>query len=265
MPTATEVTTTDTRLRPTRAQCGLMGLTLLLGIAIGAFLALPPMAQKTAYHAFHDGRALFGVPNAANVLSNLPFTIIGLLGLRFLAGASDHAVAADGRAAYVALFAGLTLTGFGSAYYHWAPDNRTLVWDRLPMVIAFMGLFAAMIGERIDARLGRRMLLPLIALGLYSVMHWARVDDLRLYGVVQFYPVLAIPVMLWAFPGRYTHGGYVLAAIACYIAAKVLEDADGRIFQLGAVLSGHTLKHLVAAAGGWCLYRMLTLRRLTRV
>lgn len=251
--------TTDLRLP--RPQIGLMGLALLLGVAIGAYLALPPIAQKVGYHAFHDGRALFGITNAANVLSNIPFTLVGLLGLRFLAGPSEPAVAPDLRPAYLALFLGLTLTGVGSAYYHWAPDNRTLVWDRLPMVIAFMGLFAAMIGERIDLGLGRRMLIPLIALGLFSVLHWARVDDLRPYGVVQFYPILAIPVMLWAFPPRYTHGRYVLAAIGCYVVAKLLEDADGHIFAHGELLSGHTLKHLAAATGGWCLYRMLTLRQ----
>jgi drug/metabolite transporter superfamily protein YnfA len=248
-------------LRLTRPQLGLMGLTLLLGVAIGAFLALPPIAQKAAYHAFHDGRALFGIPNAANVLSNIPFTFVGLLGLRFLAGPSEHTVARDLRPAYLALFVGLTLTGFGSAFYHWAPDNRTLVWDRLPMVIAFMGLFAAMISERIDMRLGQRLLAPLIALGLFSVIHWARVDDLRLYGIVQFYPILAIPVMLAAFRPRYSHGRYVLAAIGCYVVAKLLEDADGHIFKLGELLSGHTLKHLAAATGGWCLYRMMTLRQ----
>jgi Ceramidase len=256
------VGTTIADLRMTRPQWGVMGLTLLLGIAIGALVALPPMAQKAAYHAFHDGRALFGIPNAANVLSNIPFTVVGLLGLRFLAGSSDHAVSQPLRPAYLALFVGLVLTGFGSAYYHWSPDNRTLVWDRLPMVIAFMGLFAAMIGERIELQLGRRMLAPLLALGLFSVIHWARVDDLRLYGVVQFYPVLAIPVMLWAFAPRYTHGHYVLAAIACYVIAKVLEDSDGHIFALGEMLSGHTLKHLAAAAGGYCLYHMLKVRTL---
>jgi hypothetical protein len=101
----------------------------------------------------------------------------------------------------------------------------------------------------------------LVALGVFSVLLWARIDDLRLYGVVQFYPVLAIPLILWAFPARYSHGSLLLAAIGCYVGAKLLEDADGRLFALGQFVSGHTLKHLAAAAGGWCVYRMLVVRQ----
>ncbi len=248
-------------LRLTRPLWGLMGLILLFGVAIGAYLALPPYPQNMAYHAFHDGRTLFGIPNAANVLSNIPFTIVGLLGLRFLASPPGAALGHEIRLAYVALFIGLALTGLGSAYYHWAPDNRTLVWDRLPMVIAFMGLFAAMVGERIDPKLGQRLLVPLIGLGLYSVIHWAQFDDLRLYGIVQFYPMLAIPVLLMAFRPRYTHGWLVIAAIGAYALAKQLDHADGAVYALGELISGHTLKHLSAAFGGWCLYRMLIVRQ----
>ena len=244
-----------------RAQAGLLGLVLLFGVALGACLALPAIPQRITYHAFHDGRSWLGIPNVLNVLSNAPFTIIGLFGLSFLNRATAGAIPMAVRPAYATLFAGLVLTGFGSAFYHWAPDNHTLVWDRLPMTLAFMGLFAAVIGERISPALGRRLLLPLVLLGLFSVLLWARVDDLRLYGVVQFYPVLAIPLILWAFPARHSHGAMLLAAIGCYVVAKLLEDADGRLFALGHLVSGHTLKHLAAAAGGWCVYRMLTVRR----
>ena len=262
MPVSMHTPATSTLdLSLSRPQAGLIGLALLLGVALGACLALPPMAQKASYHAFHDGRAWLGIPNALNVLSNVPFAIIGLMGFRFLAGPSEHALPDALRPAYATLFAGLVLTGFGSAYYHWASDNHTLVWDRLPMTLAFMGLFAAVIGERINISLGRRLLVPLVALGIFSVLLWARVDDLRLYGAVQFYPVLAIPVIQWAFPARYSHGPMLLAAIGCYVVAKLLEDADGHVFALGHLISGHTLKHLAAAAGGWCVVRMLTVRR----
>jgi Ceramidase len=244
----------------TRAQVGAIVLWHLLGIALGVMALLPPIAQKAAYHAFHDARPWLGVPNALNVLSNIPFMIIGLLGLRHVARATEESIPVALRPAYLILFSGLLLTGFGSAYYHWAPDNHTLVWDRLPMTLAFTSLFATVLGERIDLNLGRYAAVPLAVLGLGSVVWWAAFDDLRPYGIVQFYPILAIPVLLWAYPPRYTASSGLIAALGCYLVAKALEDADGSIFAFGHVVSGHTLKHLMAAAGSWCIYRMLVIR-----
>ena len=149
----------------------------------------------------------------------------------------------------------------GSAYYHWAPDNHTLVWDRLPMTLAFVGLFTAVVGERIDLEFGRRLLVPLAGFGIGSVLWWAAFDDLRPYGSVQFYPILAIPVLMWAFPPRYTGSSAILAALGCYVIGKGLEKSDGTVFAFGQVVSGHSLKHLMAAAGCWFLYRMITSRR----
>ena len=196
-------------------------------------------------------------------MSNIPFVIIGLLGLRHVLGATAQSIPRALRKAYLILFSGLLLTGLGSVYYHWSPDSRTLVWDRLPMTLAFTSLFSAILGERIDLDLGRRITVPLAAIGIGSVLWWAAFDDLRLYALVQIYPILAIPVLLWAFPPRYTSSGGIVAAIGCYLVAKWLETADGAIYALGQMVSGHTLKHLVAAAGGWCLYRMLVVRRPT--
>jgi Ceramidase len=258
-PTLTQ--TNPTALVLTRPQIGLTILALVFGIALGALLFLPAVPQKLAYHAFHDGRSWLGMPNALNVLSNLPFTLIGLLGLNHVLGAPPAALPRDLRRPYLTLFIGLIMTGVGSAYYHWSPDNHTLIWDRLPMTLAFMGLFSAIIGERLSLQLGRRVLEPLVLAGFASVLYWAVFDDLRPYAIVQFYPIVAIPLMLWAFPARFSHGHAYLAAIGCYVVAKVLEDADGHIFAFGHLLSGHTLKHLAAAVGGWCIYRMLIVRR----
>lgn len=245
----------------TRPQVGTIVLWHLVGLALGVLALLPPVAQKAAYHAFHDARPWLGIPNALNVLSNIPFVIVGLLGLRHVARASEESIPAALRPAYLILFSGLLLTGFGSAYYHWAPDNHTLVWDRLPMTLAFTSLFATVLGERISLRLGRLVAVPFVILGIASVAWWAAFDDLRPYGIVQFYPILAIPVLLWAYPPRYTASSGIVAALACYLIAKALEDADGTIFTFGHVVSGHTLKHLAAAAGSWCIYRMLVVRR----
>jgi hypothetical protein len=165
-------------------------------------------------------------------------------------------------------FAGVLLTGFGSSYYHLAPDNDRLVWDRLPMTVAFMGLFASMIGERVGVRAGAWLLWPLVWLGVASVFNWHTGEqrdagDLRLYGFVQFYPLVAIPLLMYLFPARYTRSGDVLVALGWYLLAKVLEVGviDHGIYGAGQFVSGHTLKHLAAALGTFWLFRMVRYRR----
>lgn len=244
-----------------RAPLGWLILGSLAAVAVLLLVVLPPIAQDPGYHQFHDQREMNSIPHALNVISNIPFILIGLFGLVRVAEATDRTVPFELRPAYLILFAGVLLTGFGSAYYHWAPDNHTLVWDRLPMTLAFMGLFAAVLGERLDPKLGRRATLPLLACGIGSVLWWVAFDDLRPYGVVQFLPILLILVLMWAFPARYTQSNRLIAALGWYLVAKLLEEADGLVFALGGVISGHTLKHLAAAAGAWCLYRMLASRQ----
>ncbi len=247
--------------RLTREGVALAGLFTLLGVALGALLFLPPVAQKAAYHHFHDARMFLGIPNAGNVLSNLPFAIVGMLGLAHLRRHGEPAMPELLVRAWTILFVGITATAFGSALYHWSPNDRTLILDRLPMAVAFMALFAVVLGERIGTRVAGVAFWPLIGLGIASVLYWAIFDDLRPYGVVQFYPLLAIPILLAGFPRRDQGTGHLLAALACYIAAKLFEQADAGIMDLlsGAV-SGHTLKHLMAGAGAWCVYRMLASR-----
>ena len=142
----------------------LAGLTLA---AIVAMALVPRIPQDPSYHNFADQRALLGVPNFLNVVSNLPFLAVGIAGLLFLARPvfGECFLAQSERPAYLTFFLGIALTSFGSAYYHLAPSNERLVWDRLPMSIAFMSLLAAIIGERIDAKAGVISLLPLLMLG----------------------------------------------------------------------------------------------------
>ena len=136
------------------------------------------------------------------------------------------------------------------------------------MTVAFMGVFASMIGERISVRAGAWLLWPLVWLGIASVFSWHMSEqrgagDLRLYLFVQFYPLVAIPLMMGLFPARYTRAGAVFQALAWYVLAKVLEIGvvDHGIYGIGQVVSGHTLKHLAAAMGAYCLYHMVRYRR----
>jgi len=262
---------------------------LLLGLAAAgaAFLARqPPLAQPPGYLRFADERTLLGIPRALDVLSNLPFAAVGLLGLWLLGlGAGRPRVALRdprARAPWLAFFGGVALTSLGSAWFHLAPSLDRLVWDRLPMTAGFMGLLAALVAERIDAAAGRRLLWPLLLVGVASVAWWwgteqAGRGDLRPYYFVQFAPLAALPLVLILFPrpapvqGRWgsaadppARGGETgpwLLALLAYGLAKLAEAEDGALLALGGLLSGHTLKHLLAAAGIGCLAFMLARRR----
>jgi hypothetical protein len=242
-------------------------------VAAAAALLAPPIPQDPAYHRLVDSRVLLGIPNALNVLSNAAFVLVGALGLHFALGVRSGPDAAfqetRERWPYVVFFGGLLLTGFGSAYYHWEPGNARLAWDRLPLAITVIGLLDATISDRVGLRPALWLLAPLAALAVFSVGYWHVTEqrgagDLRLYALVQFYPIVAVPVLLWLLPARYTRGTDLLAAAATYALAKVPELLDAWVFALTRVVSGHTLKHLLAALAGYWVLRMLKQRRPTR-
>jgi hypothetical protein len=245
----------------------------LLGIAIvGAIVAAamsPPIPQPLDYHLFADTRSLLGIPRCLDVLSNVPFAVVGLLGLTvtFSRNANESSPFLDPweRWPYAALFVAGALTSLGSGYYHLAPDNARLVWDRLPMTIGFMGLLTAILAERLSLTLSRRLFGPLLVVGAASVVYWywtelQHVGDLRLYLLVQFGSLILVVLLLLLYPGRYPGTGYLVAGLVAYAAAKGLELADREIFSLGHIVSGHTLKHLAAAGGVMCVVAMLRMR-----
>lgn len=237
-------------------------LLLTLAVVVAVFF-IPPIPQPAAYHQFADARTLWDIPNALNVLSNLPFLLVGMWGLLVVRRANF--TDSRERLPYGVLFAGVAVTAFGSAYYHWAPDNDRLVWDRLPITFGFMGLFAGMVSERVSLRAGRTLLWPLVAAGVASVFYWHWTEtqgagDLRPYLLVQFYPLLAIPFLMAVFRPRYSAGHYMIFAVLLYVAAKVFEILDGPVFAALHQVSGHTLKHLIAAGASACLVQMVALR-----
>jgi len=213
---------------------------------------LPPVSQEQGYHHFADIRSLLGIPNVWNVLSNLPFLVVGAVGV---ARCREDATT-------TAIFIGVLLTGVGSSYYHWSPNDNTLFWDRLPMTIAFMAILASVVGERLSVKAGAILLWPLLALGLFSLLVWRQFDDLRLYGWVQFFPSIALPFMFLLLPPRYTGTRYWIVAVVLYAIAKVFEHFDAPIFAAGYVVSGHTLKHVVSALACFTILRNFQTRRL---
>ncbi len=193
---------------------------------------------------------MMDVPNVWNVLSNLPFLIFGALGLAMLY--RNRSTLLPMRTAYLVFFCGSALVAFGSAYYHLDPDDHSLVWDRLPMTVAFMAFFAAVVGRYVRATLGERGLGPLLLIGFASVLWWRIGGDLRLYLLVQFLPVLLIPAILLIYPAQVPGTRYLWAVLGMYVVAKILEIYDAPIYEALGV-SGHALKHLAAAFGVSCV------------
>lgn len=229
----------------------------LAAIALAAAL-LPPLAQPAGYHAFADQRSLAGIPNALDVLTNLPFALWGIAGLRRLTRLPRAAIHPGSRHAAQLFFAGLVATAAGSAWYHLAPDAAGLAVDRAGMAPAFAGLMALAAGDRVSAR-AAAVLAPLAcAAGWLAVAVWAATAN----------------VLPWA---AFQYGGMLLVAAACllqrapcglavawpallvlYALAKLLETQDAAVFALtGGWVSGHSLKHVVAALAAWPVWHAL--------
>lgn len=227
-----------------------------------AALILPAMEQPASYHNFADQRMCGRVPHALNVLSNLPFLIVGVLGLSlFRAQARTSVSTPSSLWAYRVLFAGVALTAFGSGYYHSNPSHATLVWDRLPMAIGFSGLVAGTLADR-GARYVGPLLVALMVVSVGSVFYWSGTGNLVPYLVMQGAFVAAALAATALVPSSYTHAGWVYGALAVYALAIVCERFDWEIFLfLRGTVSGHTIKHLVAAAAIGILYVMLRTRR----
>ena len=232
-------------------------LVLVMLVPLALIMAVNPIAQDPLYHIFADARTCLGIPNFFNVASNLAFLLVGLAGLWLLrAGAGGGATLS-----WRVFFLGIALVSVGSGYYHSVSNNATLVWDRLPMTVAFMALFAAFVSEHVGARWERILLAAAVATGIASIAWWHYTDDLRPYVWVQLAPFFAILLLLAVYPGRYTCRIYLLYGVAFYALAKAVEFYDQELYALTSLwLSGHSLKHLLAAVAALFVYLMLRRR-----
>jgi hypothetical protein len=243
---------------------------LITMFAVAATLAHSPVVQNLGYNHFADNRTFLGIPYFLDVVSNLPYLVIGSAGLiftfrertpRFKTAFSEASEAWH----YRVFFLGIALIGLGSAYYHLAPSDNRLVWDRLPMTVTFMSWLAATISERVDGPAGLRLLPVFVGVGIYSIVYWHVTElrgsgDLRVYIDVQYLSLLAIPLLGVLFPSRYTRSKTIFVVFVLYLIAKVFELLDAQIYALGGLVSGHTLKHLTAAVGAYLILDMLRKR-----
>ncbi len=239
------------------------GLLLLVSvIAVTALWFAGPIPQDPSYHLFADSSQVLGLGNFWNVISNFPFILVGFLGL----ARYSRLAQVESGPGYVVLCVSVVFVGFGSAYYHNVPSNGSLLWDRLPMAVAFMALLSMLLGERVITRYKPLSLWLLVVIGLSAVVYWSWTEslgrgDLRPYLLVQFLPVLLIPLIVWLFPSRYMRNSLLLSSFALYFVAKLLEHFDTEVMSITGLTGGHAWKHVVAAIAGLCIIYAIPARR----
>ena len=242
------------RCHPLRQNLSRAEADLLLGMAALLALALfgPVLPASAHQHTLADQRALWGIPCALDVLSNLPFAIAGLWGLVALRRVAPGMLDAPSRALASLFFAGLVCTAAGSALYHWQPQDAGLLWDRLGMVLPFAGLLGLAGASRVSARAGAAAAGTVLLAGPLAVLWWSHSGNLLPWAVVQLGGMLVV-LALACLPRR--DGALALhlgAVMALYALAKLFEAADHAVFEAtGQAVSGHSLKHVLAAAAAW--------------
>lgn len=246
---------------------------LMLGAAVTLYgllrLAFGPLPQDLAYHQLADTRTLFDVvPRAGNAISNLAILMAGLFGLALR---PRMTIAPEERTAVNVLIAVAILTAFGSLYYHWAPTNATLVWDRLPIAIVLMSLLALVMADRVHPLFAREALWPFTALGTASVILWGVSEamgygDILLYLIVRIGAGVAIVFLLILRQQRHTGTIWLVAALVCEIVMAIFERFDHEVFRLtGGLVSGHNVKHVMAGIALALVFWWLRVRKtLTR-
>lgn len=236
---------------------------LILSIlACALHFAFPPTPQPESYHAFAGDVAWLGIPHFQNVVSNLGFLIVGLVGLNQVLRKKIVSTSHDSilKEASVFFFFSMVLLCFGSGYYHWAPTTDTLFWDRFTMVLGFMTFLSMVISDRLASPKFNKtqqftLWFALLALGVYSVVDWRWSEqrgagDMRLYQSVQVFSLLYLLFFAFAFPDRRLKKKILAQSVGWYAVAKVLEAADGKFYDLfHGITAGHPLKHLAAAMG----------------
>lgn len=222
-----------------------------LALLVVAVLA-PSLVQPAHYHQFADQRSVFGIPHAMDVLSNWPFAVFGALGLLHLRHANFPSSNPAQRPMATLFFIGLIITTACSAIYHWQPVDARLALDRSGMVFAFAGLLGLAVAGRISARAGLWLALAVLVLGPLSVWVWVATGNVLPWVVLQFGGLVLILTMAWLKP---LPGAWAVrwgAVVLIYGVAKVLELSDDWVYQFtGQFVSGHSLKHVVAALAAW--------------
>ena len=241
----------------------LIGICAVVTIAIAL---LPRFGQDPFYHQFADQRTLLSIPNALDVLTNLIFGWVGVAGLYHLTRGNTLHIEQQIYPVYFCFFLAVLLVTFGSGWYHWAPSNDTLIWDRIPLSVGTMSFFTILIAERISIALAKKLFPLLLFAGIASTVYWfvselAGNGDLRPYALVQVLPMLLMPALLLLLRGTYNCSAYLWGFLACFLCARICEWLDIEIYNWLNIISGHSLKHIAAGIGCLLFLHYLKIRQ----
>ncbi|MEJ2766394.1 hypothetical protein VV869_20775 [Photobacterium sp. MCCC 1A19761] len=244
----------------------LWGIVIVLA---GLLVYFAPITQSRNFYQYADQRPWLGIPNFVNVITNLPFLWVGVLGLARLRQSPSQAkpttFPSGSRTLYIAFYLGLITAFFASGFYHLTPEPWRLALDRLGICIAFMAFYCMVLASYISPGLAR-LFLPLVLYSVAAVGYWylseqtAGRGDLSAYILVQLIPIIHLPLILWLFRGSPAHSTasslYYLSALLAYLLAKWAESNDAELFhRTDELISGHSIKHLLAGLGGYLIYR----------
>ena len=242
-------------------------VTLVVLLVLLLISLLPPIAQPNWYHDFADQRPFFGMAHFSNVISNLGFMIVAILGLWRLNPRHIYLQHPWEYRLWRTFFATIALVALGSSYYHQAPTNDSLLWDRLPIALAFALLLVITLTERISTRLLWPGVLLLLPYAVLSVLYWWWSEhlgsgDLRPYLLLQILTLILLPLLYLLYPGRYGRHWGIFLTVFLYLAAVVSEWHDEMIYTMtDGWLSGHTVKHFLIALSIASLLLMLGARK----
>ncbi|MGF1725587.1 ceramidase domain-containing protein [Photobacterium nomapromontoriensis] len=230
--------------------------TLLLGILAYYF---SPITQSRYFYHYADQRSFFGIPHFWNIFSNFGFLLVGYVGLKALR-CNSLTIIPQLSSIYHLFFVSLITAFIGSSIYHYSPTPFTLMLDRIPITIGFCSLYCIVLAEHVSLKLAKTMIIPILAYGIISVLYWYMTDvltgrgDMAAYILVQLLPIIHIPMIIALYPSKLGNARYYLMAIGMYGLAKLAESNDEEIYNILGGISGHSLKHVLAAIGAFLIY-----------
>jgi len=213
-------------------------------------LSCSPIYDPSDVNVYADQRSFLGAPNFFLVAPGILFLIFGLMGLWKLWFKRSTFL----RNIWMIFFLASIGIGLGSGCYHLDPSDQRLFWDRLSVSTALMALLAGVITEKISLNRAKTIAPLLILAGIGSIFYWGWSGDVRFYWLIQYFSIIALPLLCLCFPMK--GDKYIYGVVIFYVLAKLVEMGDGQIFSLThQMISGLTFKQLFGAVGVYFIYR----------
>ena len=238
----------------------LAALITLTGLAL---IAWGPVPAGALTHQHADNRSWLGIPNAANVLVNVPIFWCAAWGW---CATRTSPWTRSLRLPWQGFHLWVMLASLLAAMYHAAPSDAGYIASHVCSAGAALMLSFGLMAERLDRRWGAMTSCVLAALVVVAIGVASDYEQ-RLGGGIDVRPFLllqAVPLLLVVAgtlrlpPDRPRRSAWVVL-LALYAGARLLEWADAPVFTITGWISGHTLMH--ACTGlivAWMAYRAST-------